>query len=223
MPAWLAPALTAAGSVVSSLFGSSSAEKANKQQIRAQQQANKYQKQYNQNKIQWLVEDARKAGIHPLAALGSSVAGSFATPVAAYGSQPESGVGDAVGAGMQALGQAMPMPQDPLAMQLQKAQIANVNASTVNMLAEARSRTQLASERNGAISSGAHELGVFDFKAKKPGAAQRAQDDFGDIWEQVFGTMNLGDISVNRNRLGPVGKWLYDRAAETKRSFTPRR
>lgn len=223
MVAWLAPILGAAGSVVSSLFGSSAAEKANKKQIQAQQQANAYQQKYNKNKIQWLVEDARKAGIHPLAALGSSVAGSFATPVAAYGSNTPGGVGDAIGAGMQELGRTMPMPQDPLAVQLQKAQIANVNASTANMLAEARSRTQLASERNGAISGPAHELGVFDFKAKTPGAAQRAQDDFGDIWEQVFGTMNLGDISVNRNRLGPLGKWLYDRAVETKRSFTPRR
>lgn len=49
-----------AGSVVSGLFGRSQA-KSNE----------KLQKQFAQNSVQWKVADAKKAGIHPLAALGA--------------------------------------------------------------------------------------------------------------------------------------------------------
>lgn len=49
-----------AGSVVSGLFGRSQANK-----------NIKLQKQFAQNQIQWKVADAKKAGIHPLAALGA--------------------------------------------------------------------------------------------------------------------------------------------------------
>lgn len=49
----------AGASLASSLLGSKSA----KDNV-------KYQKQFAQNQVQWKVEDAKKAGIHPLAALG---------------------------------------------------------------------------------------------------------------------------------------------------------
>lgn len=58
------------GSLASGLFGKSAADK-----------NIKMQKQFAQNGIQWKVEDAKKAGIHPLAALGSQTH-SF-SPVAA--------------------------------------------------------------------------------------------------------------------------------------------
>lgn len=53
-------------------------------QIQGQKNFNKqfaYQDDYNKNAIQWRVADARKAGLHPLAALGSNGAGvgSFAS------------------------------------------------------------------------------------------------------------------------------------------------
>lgn len=50
-----------AGSVVSGLFGNKQADK-----------NIKYQKQFAKEGIQWKVADAKKAGIHPLAALGAN-------------------------------------------------------------------------------------------------------------------------------------------------------
>lgn len=53
------------GSIVSGLFGKSSAEKQQRQQIQLQ-------KDFAQKGIQWKVKDAEKAGVHPLAALGAN-------------------------------------------------------------------------------------------------------------------------------------------------------
>lgn len=52
------------GSVIGGIFGNKSAEK------QASQQA-ELQKEFAQNSIRWRVADAKKAGIHPLAALGA--------------------------------------------------------------------------------------------------------------------------------------------------------
>lgn len=57
--------LGAVGSVASSLLGKSSADKQAEKQARLQ-------KEFAQSGIQWKVEDAKKAGIHPLYALGAN-------------------------------------------------------------------------------------------------------------------------------------------------------
>lgn len=63
---------------------------------RSEAQANRAaQEKYAKNSIQWRVEDAKKAGIHPLAALGA--AGASYTPVS-------SGFGDAVAQAGQSIG-----------------------------------------------------------------------------------------------------------------------
>lgn len=62
----------AVGGIASSLFGSSSQEKANKQNLQLAREQLAYQKELAHNQVQWRVEDAKKAGLHPLAALGVS-------------------------------------------------------------------------------------------------------------------------------------------------------
>lgn len=62
----------AAGGIASSLFGSSSQEKANKLNLQLAREQLAYQKELAHNQVQWRVEDAKKAGLHPLAALGVS-------------------------------------------------------------------------------------------------------------------------------------------------------
>lgn len=62
----------AAGGIASSLFGSSSQEKANKQNLQLAREQLAYQKELAHNQVQWRVEDAKRAGLHPLAALGVS-------------------------------------------------------------------------------------------------------------------------------------------------------
>lgn len=55
-----------------------------------------------------IVEGAKRAGIHPLAALGSSGVGGFAMPVSSYGGSAGSfGLGDAIGSGLGAIGDAL--------------------------------------------------------------------------------------------------------------------
>jgi len=64
MVAWLGPAIGAAASLVGGFMGQKSQEK---------QQANNIalQKEFAQSGIQWKVADAKKAGIHPLVAMGA--------------------------------------------------------------------------------------------------------------------------------------------------------
>lgn len=81
------PALISAGSsLVSGLMGASSAKKAAKQQYQQQ-------KEFAQNGIQWKVDDAKKAGIHPLYALGANTT-SYA-PVSVGDTNPLSGLASA--------------------------------------------------------------------------------------------------------------------------------
>lgn len=60
----IGPLIKGAASLIGGLFGKSSQEKANEQNIRLQ-------KQFAQEGIQWKVADAVKAGVHPLYALGA--------------------------------------------------------------------------------------------------------------------------------------------------------
>lgn len=60
-------AISAAGSIGGSLISSSSARKANKRNLQAQAYM-------AQRAIRWRVADARKAGVHPLFALGAQTA-----------------------------------------------------------------------------------------------------------------------------------------------------
>lgn len=81
-------AIGAAGSLLGGLFGSSSSKKAMKMQIAAQ-------REFAQHGVRWKVDDAKAAGIHPLAALGAQTH-SFA-PIGLPGND--------MGAGIAAAGQ----------------------------------------------------------------------------------------------------------------------
>lgn len=63
------------GSVIGGLIGAAGSligtSMSNKASAKAQEESNRLQKEYAQNQIQWRVEDAKKAGIHPLYALGA--------------------------------------------------------------------------------------------------------------------------------------------------------
>lgn len=56
----------------SALGGSSSSDKRYDQQMAFAQSQDQFSRDYVQNAIQWRVEDAKKAGVHPMAALGIS-------------------------------------------------------------------------------------------------------------------------------------------------------
>lgn len=85
------------GSIASSILGNKAADKAADKNI-------KLQKQFAQSGIQWKVNDAKKAGVHPLFALGANTT-SF-QPVAMGGSVPD------LGAMGQNIGNAIDATQD---------------------------------------------------------------------------------------------------------------
>lgn len=143
----------------------------------------------NRNKIQWTVEDAKKAGIHPLAALGSPVAGSFASPVA------NTALGDAVADGAASLGRSFSKSGS---LEIENAQLTNERLRAEIELTRAQSRTLTARTMNEL-----RGVDVAGNKLETPGGlavggrvlqtnpnfsdAQRWQDRGGDIVENVMG------------------------------------
>lgn len=67
----LLPFVQVGASILGSIMGSKSADKANRQNAQDAALNRKLQMDTLRNQIQWKVEDAKKAGISPLAALGS--------------------------------------------------------------------------------------------------------------------------------------------------------
>lgn len=66
--------LGAGTAILGGILGSKSKNKATAAQKDVAMQELEYQKELHKNQIQWRVEDAKKAGLHPLAALGLSSA-----------------------------------------------------------------------------------------------------------------------------------------------------
>jgi hypothetical protein len=85
----------AAGGIASSIFGGNSQKKANEQNLQLAREQLAYQKELAKNQIQWRVNDAKAAGLHPLAALG--VSSMSYSPVS----------GSAVGADYSGVGQSL--------------------------------------------------------------------------------------------------------------------
>lgn len=99
-PAIIAAGLTAGGSLLGGLFGSSGAKQGGKMAARATLKAARmnanWQRKFAQKAIQWKVRDAKRAGVSPLAALGAQTT-SFA-PSFVGATQAGQGVADAAAA-----------------------------------------------------------------------------------------------------------------------------
>lgn len=175
--------ISTAGSFISGLGGESSADRNAAARVASRKD---YQRQQEilKSQVQWRVEDARKAGIHPLAALGLPAAGGVGSSSNVFGGS-DSGVGDAVGAGLQTLGSAISGREAAANARelsaLQKEQLrANID------LTRARSRTLIKEGRANAI-GGTTGAAMFDIGGDKymPGtktSAQQAED-----WGWEFG------------------------------------
>mgnify|MGYP000421088419 CR=1 FL=1 len=159
------------GSLISlggSLFGASQ-DRSEARKIAADQA--RREDRFNKNRIQWLVQDAGKAGINPLAALGSPLAGGFAAPVPAGQSQYGSTVADgfrSVGASVdRSLNETKELQNDLL-----RAQIGQVKASTVKTLSDATSRTAITNSNGVRALPNIGELPP----GADPEGAQKAED-----------------------------------------------
>lgn len=141
-----------AGQVAGGMLASHSNKKVAKQQWRRT-------KVLNQNQIQWRVADAKKAGIHPLAALGMSPIGNAAPATGSVMGDAVAGVADAAAQGIRGAAQAKSQSV------LDQAALAESGARTEAALSEAqRNRAEadwLDQQRTNSI------VGLF----KSPGRA----------------------------------------------------
>lgn len=106
----IGPLLSAGASLIGGLMTSSAQKDANRQQAEMARQNIAMQKDFAQKGIQWKVQDARNAGIHPLYALGAQTH-SF-SPIS-VGTTPVTGVGAGIAAAGQDLSRAFAASASP--------------------------------------------------------------------------------------------------------------
>lgn len=105
---WIGPAIAGVGSLIGGLFGKSSADKANKMSHQLAQQQMHIQQEAMHHGIRWRAEDAKRAGIHPVYALGagaptySPVSTNFSAPSGDAFARAGQNFGRAIDAGLNA-------------------------------------------------------------------------------------------------------------------------
>lgn len=194
-------------------------------------------KEFARNKVQWLVEDAKAAGISPLAALGiQSGGGGFASsisPAQTYYDSPASQApsasdlgglppsGSAVGDGVAAAGAMLAdhlanAERRGLQNQLLRAQIGNVNANTAATLSAATSRTGIASsqQENTSYRMFGVDIEPSNLFTDVQTGSQRLGEPF--EWAAFLPTF-LADYSANYGKLkAAANQYLDARAPRNK-------
>lgn len=158
------------------------------------------------NPIAKVVRDAKSAGIHPLAALGSNVAGSYGTPVS-------SGLGSAVGAGLDRFAQAM-------ANRKSEAELDAIGAAAEHSraeaeLARARSRSIIQGAQNGGRAPASYGA-MLKFAgnewqpAPDTSDTQKIEDRYGDLVGAGYGvTVGVRDLSYAAK--GKYNRQFFDK------------
>lgn len=142
-----------------------------------------FQREFAQMGVRWRVADAKAAGLHPLAALGTS--GASATPV------PVSSVPDGQNVSGDATRQQTMLERIMLGLQIYTAL-----ASAERDFAQASALRSEARRNTQAAASSAPLVLPSEVGAVQPGpsaTAQRVQDEYGDIVENVYGLWRLID------------------------------
>lgn len=118
----IGPLLSAGASLIGGFLGKSSQDKAN--EIAQQNAANNIalQREFAQNSIQWRVQDAAKAGVHPLYALGASTTSFSPVTVGVSGANPLADSMSSMGQNLGRAAAAYASPKDRLGAAAQVAQ-----------------------------------------------------------------------------------------------------
>lgn len=195
------------GSVVTGLFGNSQAKK----------QAN-LQKEFAKKGIQWKVADAKKAGVHPLAALGANTVAyspvSVGTPDFSSVGQD---IGRAIDAGSTANQRAASLQTRIMEAQLRGLELDNAGKAIQNtaLASEGIRRSQVGppmASVNGSTNTGVSGQATSKLVyagEKLPGTpdyspASDAEDEFGEAAGEVFGISKLAKMW---DRMPTAQKW----------------
>lgn len=162
------------------------------------------------NPIRDVVRDAKSAGIHPLAALGSNLSG-------AYGSPVSSAAGSAVGAGLDRF--AASLANQKSQAELDALKSASDHSRAEAELARARSRSIIQGAQNGGrapASMGAQlRMAGLDVERNPNWSdTQAVEDRYGDLVGAGYGVVvGLEDVAHNRRRVSPPRRpIIYNRA-----------
>lgn len=168
----------------------------------------KRQKKVLQNQVQWRVEDAVKAGLHPLAALGLNPASG---PVAGE----IGGIGRGIADGGAAIGraaEALLRPEDKLAA---KSALLGIEQQQANI---DLTRSQIAGAQKALLTSGStpgiasrisDPITDKSMKVHDTGLSQRAEDNFGDVIGELYGIGNFARSVYNDfQSSGGVGQYI---------------
>lgn len=206
MAAWIGPAITAGGSILGSILGSK------KSDLPAQRAQAQFDQQMDHS-VRRRVEDAKRAGVHPLFALGASAG---ASPTATISGQSDGGsfLGEGIASAAKTVGKAM----DPL----HQAQITAYQSESEKNFAQAAMFRSEAKRAEGEANSGA----VRTFAATEPAAfagtpigaegmrtpigritapkahaLERPEEYFGDVVSDALGLANfLNSVQYNSRR-----------------------
>jgi len=202
VPAVAAAGIQAVGDLVGGLVNQYFAKDAAKKSW-------KQTKKVLQNQVQWRVEDAVKAGLHPLAAIGMNPASG--PPGVSVGS----GLGESLSAMGSSIGraaEAMLTPEDKLAA---KSALLGIEQQQANI---DLTRSQIAGAQKALLTSGStpgiasrisDPISDSSMKIHDPGLSQRAEDNFGDIIGEIYGIGNWGRSVYNDfQSTGGVGQYI---------------
>ncbi|AXL15473.1 DNA pilot protein [Microviridae sp.] len=178
--------LGAGASLLGGLIGKSASESSDRSNRAMSREQAQYQKEFAQHGIRWKVEDAKKAGLHPLAALGAQTASYQPQMVP---SQPDysmargiEGAGQAISRHLPAYRNKMQVAADMLRMKQETARLRNMelqNAIDQKRLEQWDTGGAVSTDSLGivgqgsAVNQGKTDLGVIHEPSKFPMSQQR--------------------------------------------------
>jgi hypothetical protein len=165
-----------------------------------------YQKEFAQKGVQWKVEDAKKAGLHPLYALGANTTSFSPVPVTG------SATGDAIARGASNVVKSMSQAKmNKLQTDLVEAQIQESRSRSIAALAQAKATNAEADFVTKQAIESAHRRdtqikvnGIPIDKDPDWSDTQDVEDRIGDVGGAIYGLGVLGadvvNTTVNRAR-----------------------
>lgn len=220
--------ISAGAKLIGGFFG-------DKQREAGQEKEIELQKEFAKNGLRWKVEDAKAAGLHPLAALGSS--GAAYSPVGLGSNTTAESMGSAgqdisravdttrtMGERVDAYtktSQALSLERQGLENQLLRVEILNAGRSSSPPFPG--DTYPMPGQPGSAVVHMPSPFGLPPMRVANPEMAEQAQTHFGDVAEEIYGPLNWTD-SLARSVVDGVQQHIRDvtRGGKPGRGIRPR-